>query len=53
MKALQPDVRALFMSGYTADIISKQGLLEEGFDLLQKPVSPVDLLARVRKAIDS
>jgi DNA-binding response OmpR family regulator len=53
MKALKPDVRAIFMSGYTADIISKQGLLESGFDLLHKPVSPADLLARVRRALDA
>jgi len=53
MKALQPDVRALFMSGYTADIISRQGLLDPGFDLLHKPVSPAELLTRVRRALDS
>ena len=53
MRALRPGLKALFMSGYTADIISKQGLLDAGFDLLHKPVAPVDLLARVRHALDT
>ena len=53
MKAIQPDVHALFMSGYSADIISKQGLLDPGFDLIHKPVSPADLLKRVRRALDA
>lgn len=53
IKALHPDVKALFMSGYTADVISRQGLVDQGFDLMQKPIAPVELLARVRKALDS
>jgi two-component system cell cycle sensor histidine kinase/response regulator CckA len=53
MKAIQPEVKTLFMSGYTADIISKQGLLDPGIDLLHKPVSPADLLKRVRRALDA
>ncbi len=51
MRAHEPNLRALFMSGYTADVIGKQGLLEPGFDLLQKPMMPADLLIRVRKAL--
>ncbi|MEK6742700.1 MAG: ATP-binding protein [Nitrospirota bacterium] len=53
IKAVHPDVKALFMSGYTADIISRQGLVDRGYDLMQKPIAPMELLARVRKAIDS
>jgi PAS domain S-box-containing protein len=53
IKALHPDVKALFMSGYTADIISRQGLVDQGFELMQKPIAPAELLARVRKALNS
>jgi len=53
IKAIQPDVKALFMSGYTADIVNRQGLVDQGFELMQKPITPQELLARVRKAIDT
>jgi DNA-binding response OmpR family regulator len=53
IKALHPDVKALFMSGYTADIISRQGLVDQGFNLMQKPITPTELLARVRKSLAS
>lgn len=53
IKNLHPDVKALFMSGYTADVISRQGLVDLGFDLMQKPVTPSELLARVRKALNA
>ena len=53
IEAVDPDVKVLFMSGYTADIISRQGLLDQGFELIQKPVTPAELLARVRKALNS
>lgn len=53
IKTLHPDVKALFMSGYTADVISRQGLVDQGFALMQKPVTPAELLVRVRKALNS
>jgi len=53
IKTLHPDVKALFMSGYTADIISRKGLVDLGFNLMQKPITPMELLAQVRKALNS
>jgi PAS domain S-box-containing protein len=53
IKALHPDVKVLFMSGYTADVINRQGLVDQGFDLMQKPITPTELLTRVRKALNS
>ena len=41
---LHPHIRCLFMSGYTADIITNQGVLDEGLHFLQKPFS-IDALA--------
>jgi len=49
---MKPDIRALFMSGYTADIIQKKGMLTEGVDLMVKPMSPKELLVRVREVLD-
>jgi PAS domain S-box-containing protein len=43
----------LFSSGYTADIINKNGMLDEGLSFMSKPVTPSELLARVRSALSS
>lgn len=47
-----PGLKGLFMSGYTADIIVHQGVLDEGVCFLQKPFSMNDLAARVREALN-
>ena len=52
IREIQPGIKVLFMSGYTADIVSPQGILEEGIELIQKPISRNDLLARVRTILD-
>ncbi len=44
-------LKHLFMSGYTADIISKQGVLDEKVCFIQKPFSKTDLAAKVRQAL--
>ncbi len=49
---IKPDVRIIFTSGYTADIIHRKGIVEEGSDLLLKPFSPYALLERVRDLLD-
>ena len=49
----QPWVKRLFMSGYTADIIANQGVLDEGVHFIQKPFSHTALGAKIRKALDS
>jgi len=40
------------MSGYTANIIARQGILEEGVHFLRKPVSRGDLAAKVRDVLE-
>lgn len=51
IKTLKPDIRILFASGYTADII-KDGILDPQIDFLMKPVSPLDMLKKVREILD-
>ena len=53
LSALYPSMKHLFMSGYTADVIAHQGILEEGVNFIQKPLSQNDLAAKVRKVLDS
>ena len=41
------------MSGYTDDVIAERGLLEEGIQLIVKPVDPAVSLSSVRAALDA
>ncbi|MFA6010880.1 MAG: PAS domain S-box protein [Desulfobacteraceae bacterium] len=50
---LYPDIKRLFMSGYTADIIAHQGILDERVYFIQKPFSTKDLATKVREALMS
>jgi len=52
IREIKPDIKALFVSGYAAEIIHKNGILEEGTNFMFKPVSPEDILKNVREAID-
>jgi YesN/AraC family two-component response regulator len=46
-----PGIRVLFMSGYTANVIARQGVLDPGVHFLQKPFSKQDLGAKIREAL--
>ncbi len=50
--ALYPDIRVLFISGYTADIIAHQGILDDGVAFIQKPFSMADMTEKVRDILD-
>ena len=53
LTTLYPDMKHLFMSGYTSDVIAHQGILDEGVNFIQKPMSKNDLAAKVRKVLDT
>ena len=50
---IDPKLRVLYMSGYTDDAISHQGVLDPGITLLEKPILPDTLLQKVRDALGS
>jgi len=52
MQSLYPNIRVLFMSGYTADVIAHQGVLNQGVQFLQKPFSKESLANKVREVLD-
>ena len=53
VRAKDPKLRVLFMSGYVESVLSDDaGALPPGVDLLQKPFSPRTLRDRVRSALD-
>jgi two-component system, cell cycle sensor histidine kinase and response regulator CckA len=49
--SLYPDIKRLFMSGYTANVIAHHGVLDEGVYFIQKPFSVSSLAAKVREAL--
>jgi len=49
---LRPEVRVLFMSGYTDDAIVHQGVLDEAANFIQKPFAPDALARKVREVLD-
>jgi PAS domain S-box-containing protein len=53
LKEIRPDIKVLFMSGYTADIITRKGVLEEKLHFIAKPVSPIDLLTKMKELLSN
>ena len=53
MAALHPETRVLYMSGYTDDVIVRNGILEPNSFFLQKPFSPSGLLQKVREVLEA
>jgi signal transduction histidine kinase len=49
----RPELKILYMTGYSRNAIVHQGRLDVGVDLLQKPITSDQLAAAVRKALDS
>jgi DNA-binding NarL/FixJ family response regulator len=49
----RPEMRVLFVSGYTDDAIIRHGILEPGIAFMQKPFSPDALARKVREVLES
>lgn len=50
-KEIRPDIKALFVSGYAANIIHERGILEKGLEFIFKPVLPRELLRKIREVL--
>jgi PAS domain S-box-containing protein len=53
MSRMRPGLRAIFMSGYSTDIIEQKGLLEHGRHFISKPLNPMELLGLIRAVLES
>jgi PAS domain S-box-containing protein len=52
IKKLCPEIKVLFMSGYTGDIVLDKGIQEKEFNFICKPLSPNTLLLKIREILD-
>ena len=52
LKNIKPDIKTIFISGYTEDIIKREDIFEMRLNFIAKPVSPSDLLEKIREALD-
>jgi PAS domain S-box-containing protein len=52
VRRCHPEIECLFMSGYTANVISHHGVLDEGVHFIQKPFSLKDMAAKVRQTLE-
>ncbi len=53
IKKVSPNMKVIFISGYATDILYKKGIIEEGLNFISKPMSPDELLIKVREVLDS
>jgi PAS domain S-box-containing protein len=53
LSPLHPEMKILYMSGYTEDAMVVRGLVEAALPFIQKPFPPMDLVRKVREMIDS
>jgi CheY-like chemotaxis protein len=52
VKAIRPDMDILSISGYPAEMIDRKGILDDKAQLILKPVSPSELLRKIRVILD-
>lgn len=51
--AYNPDMKVLYMSGYTDDAVVHHGMMAEGVPFIQKPFTPNNLARKVRQVLDT
>jgi PAS domain S-box-containing protein len=51
LRESRPQIKVLYVSGYTADIIGREGVLDAGVAYLPKPFTPAQLALKVREVL--
>lgn len=52
IQATTPDIKTIFMSGYSKDIIQDEDIIKEELTFITKPVLPMELLRKIREVLD-
>jgi PAS domain S-box-containing protein len=53
IRKIRPEVKILFMSGYSPDLLLDRGIFDSGDVVLIKPIHPLDLVRKVRAVLDN
>lgn len=53
IRQMKPDIKVLFISGYSEEIISRKDIMKDGLYFITKPISPDELLGKVREILDT
>ena len=53
LAAIHPELKCLYMSGYTANVIAHRGVLDEGVHFIQKPFSKKDLAVKIKEVLET
>ncbi|HEY0782194.1 MAG TPA: response regulator, partial [Thermoanaerobaculia bacterium] len=53
LQTVLPNIRVLYMSGYTADVIARRSLLPPGANFLEKPFTRESLVGTVRSVLSA
>ncbi len=53
IKKMRPDIKTIFTSGYTEDIIHTKDIIEQDLNFVSKPISPNNLLRKAREVLDN
>jgi CheY-like chemotaxis protein len=51
ISSIKPGIPVIYMSGYPADLLTKQGGMVDSYNYLSKPISPSTLLKKIREVI--
>ncbi len=51
LASMKPNIKSIFMSGYTVDVIADRGVLDKGVEFIQKPFSPYALAKKVHEVL--
>jgi FixJ family two-component response regulator len=51
LQLMHPQLKCLYMSGYTENVIAHHGILDKGIHFIQKPFSRIDFSVHIRTAL--
>ena len=52
IRSLQPDIKALFVSGYSTEVVRGKALIDDQCDFIMKPIAPAHFLRKIRDVLE-